>query len=192
MSNPLPDTLPDALSAARSGAGDEAVCHASSEAPAGKTAAQSSVTLTHQVLPEDANPAGNVHGGVILKLIDTAAGVVAMRHVRGWAVTASIDRMDFLKPVYVGELVILKASLNMVGRTSMEIGVRVEAENLLTGEVRHTNSAYLTFVALDDKGCPRPAPELLVAGDDVAERRLRQALRRRELRRQAIAEERRG
>jgi uncharacterized protein (TIGR00369 family) len=157
----------------------------------GKTATQSAVTMTHQVLPEDANPAGNVHGGVILKFIDTAAGVVAMRHVRGWAVTASIDRMDFLRPVYVGELVILKASLNMVGRTSMEIGVRVEAENLLTGEVRHTNSAYLTFVALDAQGCPRPAPPLIINGEE-AERRHRQAMRRRELRRQAIAEERRG
>jgi len=166
-------------------------CHAETITPEGKTAAESAVTMTQQVLPEDANPAGNVHGGVILKLIDTAAGVVAMRHVRGWAVTASIDRMDFLKPVYVGELVVLKASLNMVGRTSMEIGVRVEAENLLTGAVRHTNSAYLTFVALDEHGCPRPAPPLLVEGD-VAERRFRQALRRRELRRQAIAEERRG
>ena len=109
---------------------------------AAKPASASAVTLSHLVLPDDANPAGNVHGGVILKLIDTAAGVVAMRHVRGLAVTASIDRMDFLKPVYVGELVILKASLNMVGRTSMEVGVRVEAENLQTGEVRHTNSAY--------------------------------------------------
>ncbi len=157
----------------------------------GKTAAESAVTMTHQVLPHDANPAGNVHGGVILKHIDTAAGVVAMRHVRGWAVTASIDRMDFLKPVFVGELVILKASLNMVGRTSMEIGVRVEAENLLTGEVRHTNSAYLTFVALDDHGNPRPAPPLIIEGD-VAERRYRQALRRRELRRQAISEEKNG
>jgi len=156
---------------------------------AGKTAAESAITLTHQVLPHDANPAGNVHGGVILKLIDTAAGVVAMRHVRGWAVTASIDRMDFLRPVFVGELVTLKASLNLVGRTSMEIGVRVEAENLLTGEVRHTNSAYLTFVALDDKGNPRTAPPLLLT-DGLSERRNRQALRRRELRRQAIAEER--
>ncbi|WP_414652927.1 acyl-CoA thioesterase [Humidesulfovibrio sp.] len=157
----------------------------------GKTAAESAVTMSHQVLPHDANPAGNVHGGVILKHIDTAAGVVAMRHVRGWAVTASIDRMDFLKPVFVGELVTLKASLNMVGRTSMEIGVRVEAENLLTGEVRHTNSAYLTFVALDEHGNPRPAPPLILKGE-VAERRYRQALRRRELRWQAISEEKNG
>jgi len=165
--------------------------NAPDNAPAGKTASESAVTMTHQVLPHDANPAGNVHGGVILKHIDTAAGVVAMRHVRGWAVTASIDRMDFLKPVFVGELVIIKASLNMVGRTSMEIGVRVEAENLLTGAVRHTNSAYLTFVALDDHGNPRPAPPLIIKGE-VAERRFRQAERRRELRRQAIAEERNG
>ncbi len=165
--------------------------HATEDAPLGKTASESAVTMTHQVLPHDANPAGNVHGGVILKHIDTAAGVVAMRHVRGWAVTASIDRMDFLKPVFVGELVIIKASLNMVGRTSMEIGVRVEAENLLTGEVRHTNSAYLTFVALDDHGSPKPAPPLLVEGE-TAQRRLHEALRRRELRRQAMSEERGG
>jgi len=161
----------------------------SQEPMPGKTAAESAVTLTQLLLPDDANPAGNVHGGVILKLIDTAAGVVGMRHVRGWAVTASIDRMDFLRPVFVGELVILKASLNMVGRTSMEIGVRVEAENLQTGEVRHTNSAYLTFVALDDCGHPRSAPPLIIVGE-VGERRLRQAKRRRELRHQALAEER--
>ncbi|MGE4263894.1 MAG: acyl-CoA thioesterase [Desulfovibrio sp.] len=165
--------------------------HATEDAPLGKTASESAVTMTHQVLPHDANPAGNVHGGVILKHIDTAAGVVAMRHVRGWAVTASIDRMDFLKPVFVGELVIIKASLNMVGRTSMEIGVRVEAENLLTGEVRHTNSAYLTFVALDDHGSPKPAPPLIIEGE-TAQRRLSEALRRRELRRQAMSEERGG
>jgi uncharacterized protein (TIGR00369 family) len=157
----------------------------------GKSAAESAVIMTHQVLPHDANPAGNVHGGVILKHIDTAAGVVAMRHVRGWAVTASIDRMDFLKPVFVGELVIIKASLNMVGRTSMEIGVRVEAENLLTGAVRHTNSAYLTFVALDEHGSPKPAPPLVIEGE-TAQRRLHEALRRRELRRQAMSEERGG
>ncbi len=154
-----------------------------------KPASASAVTLSHLVLPDDANPAGNVHGGVILKLIDTAAGVVAMRHVRGHAVTASIDRMDFLKPVFVGELVILKASLNMVGRTSMEVGVRVEAENLYTGQVRHTNSAYLTFVALDDVGRPRPVPPLMIDSEE-ARRREHEALRRRELRRQAIAEER--
>jgi len=164
-------------------------CQAPAPPHRAKTAAESAVTMTHQVLPHDANPAGNVHGGVILKFIDTAAGVVAMRHVRGWAVTASIDRMDFLKPVFVGELVVIKASLNLVGRTSMEIGVRVEAENLLTGEVRHTNSAYLTFVALDEHGCPREAPPLVIEGE-LAERRHRQAQRRRELRRQAIAEER--
>lgn len=159
------------------------------DALTGKTAAESAVTMTIQVLPHDANPAGNVHGGVILKHIDTAAGVVAMRHTRGPAVTASIDRMDFLKPVFVGELVVIKASLNLVGRTSMEIGVRVEAENLQTGEIRHTNSAYLTFVALDHEGKPRSAPPLLIQ-DETAERRHREAQRRRELRWQAIREER--
>jgi len=141
------------------------------------------------MIPEDANPAGNVHGGVIMKLIDTTAGVVAVRHARCNVVTASIDRLDFHNPVFVGNLVFLKGSLNMVGKTSMEVGVRVEAENVITGEVRHTASAYLTFVALDGLGQPRPAPPLIISGE-VAERRHRQALRRRELRRQAIAEER--
>ena len=144
----------------------------------GKTKAQSSITLSQRLLPQDANPAGNVHGGVILKYIDTAAGTVAMRHGRTNAVTASIDRMDFLRPVFVGELVTIKASLNYVGTTSMEVGVRVEAENLLTGEVRYTNSAYLTFVALDKDGKPtRVLP--LVLENDTDQRRWREAEERR-------------
>jgi len=148
---------------------------------AGKTADESSVTMTHMVLPEDANPAGNTHGGVILKLIDTTAGIVAMRHCRGNAVTANIERMDFLQPVYVGELVVFKASLNSVGRTSMEIGVRVEAENVFTGEVRHTNSAYLTFVHLDNNGRPEAVPPLILDSEDAV-RRDREARQRRQMR----------
>ncbi len=131
--------------------------------------------------PQDANPAGNVHGGVIMKLIDTAAGTVAVRHARANVVTASIDRLDFHRPVFIGNLVILKASMNYVGRTSMEVGVRVEAENLLTGEVRHTSSAYLTFVALDRDGHPIVVPPLALETDEDI-RRNREAKARREMR----------
>ena len=128
--------------------------------------------------PEDANPVGNVHGGVVMKYIDTAAGAVATRHARRFAVTASIDRLDFHSPVFIGNLLILKASLNLVGRTSMEVGVRVEAENPLTGEVRHTASAYLTFVALDEKGQPTPVPPLICETDEEKLRHRQAEIRR--------------
>ena len=128
--------------------------------------------------PHHANPAGNVHGGVIMKMIDDAAGVVAIRHARSNVVTASIDRLEFHAPVYVGNLVVLKASLNYVGRTSMEVGVRVEAEELRSGVVRHTASAYLTFVALDDHGKPTAIPSLALESDEDR-RRWEGALRRR-------------
>jgi uncharacterized protein (TIGR00369 family) len=128
----------------------------------GKTVAHSSVVMSQAMIPQDANPAGNVHGGVIMKLIDTAAGVVAGRHARANVVTASIDRLDFLHPVFIGDFVTLRASLNFMGKTSMEVGVRVEAENLLTGETRHTSTAYLTFVALDGNGRPIALPPLIL------------------------------
>jgi acyl-CoA hydrolase len=127
---------------------------------------------------------GNVQGGVIMKLIDTTGGIVAGRHARSNVVTASVDRVDFHTPVYVGELVTLKASLNLVGRTSMEVGVRVESENVITGEARHTASAYLTFVALDAAGKPRPLPPLILESEDEF-RRNRDAQTRREYRLQA-------
>jgi acyl-CoA hydrolase len=130
------------------------------------------------MLPEDANPAGNVHGGVIMKHIDSAAGVVAVRHASANAVTASIDRLDFHSPVYVGNLLNVKASLNMVGSTSMEIGVRVEAEDVMTGKVRHTASAYLTFVALDENHRPKRVPGLILESQDEI-RRNREASARR-------------
>lgn len=113
------------------------------------------------MLPSDANPMGNVHGGTILKQVDTAAGVTALRHARMNTVTASIDRMDFYNPVYVGNLLTLKASVNFVGKTSMEIGVRIEAENLTTGKITHTGSCYLTYVAIDQDGTPSEVPELI-------------------------------
>jgi uncharacterized protein (TIGR00369 family) len=131
-----------------------------------KKVKQSSVVLAQIMLPADTNPAGNVHGGTIMKLIDNAAYVVASRHTGKNAVTASIDRMDFHCPVFLGNLVNIKASMNRAGKTSMEVGVRVEAEDLKTGEVRHTASAYLTFVALDDNGRPTTVPGLLAETDE--------------------------
>lgn len=151
-----------------------------------KSAKESEVVMTHLVMPQDTNPAGNLHGGVILKHIDTAAGVVAKRHSRTNVVTVSIDRMAFKQPAYIGELLIFKSSLNHVGRSSMEIGVRVEAENLRNGEVRHTNSAYLTYVSLDEDGKPSPVAPLLL-DSETAERRHREAEHRRKVRQEERA-----
>jgi len=147
----------------------------------GKTVEESSVVMAQQMNPQDANPAGNVHGGVVMKLIDTAAGVVASRHARANVVTASIDRLDFLHPVLVGDFVTLRASLNFVGKTSMEVGVRVETENLITGERHHTSTAYLTFVAIDEKRRPLPLPALILETEEQ-QRRNREAKARREVR----------
>ena len=147
----------------------------------GKTVKESSVVMAQVMNPQDVNRAGNVHGGVIMKLIDSAGGAVAVRHTRENAVTASIDHLDFHNPVFVGDLVTLRASLNMVGRTSMEVGVRVESENLITGEVQHTASAYLTYVALGKDGEPIPVPSLVPEADEEI-RRNREARLRRETR----------
>lgn len=147
----------------------------------GKTVRESCVVLAQVMNPQDANPAGNVHGGVIMKLIDTAAGAAAVKHARANCVTASIDRLDFHNPVFIGDLVTLRASLNFTGRSSMEVGVRVESENLLTGKVRHTVSAYMTFVALDEQGRPTAIPPLILETPEE-ERRNREAQARREAR----------
>jgi acyl-CoA hydrolase len=127
----------------------------------------------------DANSAGFVHGGIVMKLCDEAASIAAIRHCRLRIVTAAIDRMTFLHPVHVGELLTCKASVNAVWRSSMEVGVRVEAENPRTGEARHTSTAYLTMVALDDNGRPTAVPPLAAESTDE-QRRMREAeLRRR-------------
>jgi len=146
-----------------------------------KAVRETSITIAQVMLPQDTNPAGNVHGGVIMKLIDTAAAVVASRHARSNTVTASIDRLVFHHPVFVGDVLFLKACLNMVGKSSMEVGVRVEAENYLTGEVRHTASAYLTFVALDEEGRPKKVPGL-IPETETEKRRYQQALMRKKSR----------
>jgi acyl-CoA hydrolase len=130
----------------------------------------SRITMAHVMLPQDTNPAGNVHGGSVMKFIDNAAASVAIRHTRGNAVTASVDRIDFYNPVYLGNILTLKASLNLVGRTSMEVGVRVEAENPYTGEINHTASAYLTIVALDENGRPKEVPGLIIETEEELRR----------------------
>jgi acyl-CoA hydrolase len=134
--------------------------------------------LVHWLGPTDANSAGFVHGGVVMKLCDEVAGLAGVRHSGGRVVTAGMDRMTFNEPIHVGELLTLRASVNAAWRTSMEIGVRVEAERPSTGSVRHTNSAYLTMVAVDDEGRPRPVPPLLVETDEQ-DRRERAAQTRR-------------
>ncbi len=144
----------------------------------GITVEETKVTLSHVMQPSDANPMGNVHGGTIIKLIDTAAGVVAWRYARNNAVTASIERLDFHNPVYIGDLLILKACLNYVGRTSMVIGVRAEAENLKNGEVSHTASAYLTFVAIDDDGAPVKVPPIILKTEEEKRRHLEAEIRK--------------
>ena len=126
--------------------------------------------LTVWMGPAEANIAGFVHGGVVMKLCDEAAGLAAIRFSHARVVTAAVDRMTFLVPIHVGELVTFSASVNAAWRTSMELGVRVEAENPLTGERRHTNSAFLTIVAVDEHGRPVQVPRLQ-AGDEEAQRR---------------------
>src|SRR5687767_8073196 len=131
-----------------------------------KPASASSVVLARQMEIPDANLAGNVHGGTIMKLVDTAAGLAAAKHCEGLAVTAAMDEMSFLEPVYLGDVVTVKAMVNEAWRTSMEVGVRVEAENVVTGRKVHTSSAYLVFVALDEHGRPRAVPPVLARNDE--------------------------
>jgi len=161
---------------------------------AGKRVSESETTLVQLMQITHANIAGIVHGGEIVKLVDTAAGLVAIKHAGGMCVTASIDEMSFLHPVHVGDLVTVTAAVNDVGTTSMEIGARVEVEDVLIGERRHTSSAYLVFVALDEDGRPRPVPQL-IAETEAQRRRQREAKIRRRTRlaqREAIATHRRS
>ncbi len=150
-----------------------------------KSPNESSTTVVRVMMPMDANVAGNVFGGAILRLIDEVASIVAKRHARNNVVTASIDRMDFFSPVYVGDLLRLIASINYVHRTSMEIGVRVEAENPITGKVRHTGTCFLTHVALDKNGKPVLVPTLKLETDEE-KRRWSEAENRRKIRLEQI------
>jgi acyl-CoA hydrolase len=144
-----------------------------------KMPGDSSTTMVRIMMPMDANVSGNVFGGSILRMIDEVASIVAFKHSRNNVVTASLDRMDFHSPVYIGDILRLIASVNYTHRTSMEVGVRVEAENPLTGESRHTGTCYLTYVALDKNRKPTLVPALRPETDE-------------EKRRWADAQERRG
>jgi acyl-CoA hydrolase len=138
----------------------EARCESTSSRGAARTVRESQHDTAQLMMPHHANVLGHVFGGVVLSMMDTTAAVSAIRHARLTCVTVSVDRVDFREPIYVGDLLIMKSSVNFVGRTSMEIGIRVEAENLLTGVMRHTNSCYMTFVAVDRDGRPVAVPPL--------------------------------
>lgn len=142
---------------------------------------ESSLITTHLMMPQDANIQGNVYGGTIMKLMDEIAGSVAALHARKNVVTASIDQMNFFAPVYIGNLLILKASVNYVGISSMEIGVRIEAKSLQTAEVNHTGSSYLTFVGLDESGNSTEVADIIPETEDE-KRRYNDAKERRALR----------
>jgi acyl-CoA hydrolase len=152
-----------------------------------KTVRESQHETSELMMPQHANNLGHVFGGVVLSMMDKAAAIAAIRHARRNVVTASIDRVDFREPVKVGDLVVMHASVNYVGRSSMEVGVRVEAEDLLTGNRRHTNSCYLTFVAIDQAGRPVEVPLVLPETPDqerryeAAKERRRRRLEEREL-----------
>jgi acyl-CoA hydrolase len=128
---------------------------------------------------QDANSAGFVHGGTVMHMCDEAAGIAAIRHCKQRVVTAGMDRMTFTEPVHVGELLRCQATVNAAWNTSMEVGVRVEAENAVTGEVRHTSTAYLTMVAVDDKGKPSEVPPIAIEGADEERRQREAEVRRR-------------
>lgn len=131
-----------------------------------KCASESRVDMTRQMMPSDANPSGNIHGGEIVKSIDEAGGLAAMRHARRAVVTVTMDSITFLSPVHVGHVLTLHAAVNWVGKSSIEVGVRVEAENPVTGEITYTNSAYVVYVALDQQRKPAHVPPLILETDD--------------------------
>jgi acyl-CoA hydrolase len=147
----------------------------------GKPVSASRTEMTEVVLPQDANVFGNILGGRVMHLVDIAAAITAHRHCRSMAVTASVDHIDFRNPIRVGEVIMLKASLNRAFHTSMEIGVKVFSEDILTGERKHTTSAYVTFVALDENYRPKPVPPVICKTPEDR-RRYREALVRRKYR----------
>jgi acyl-CoA hydrolase len=149
--------------------------------PPPKSPAESIAVVSELMMPHQVNNLGHVFGGELLSMVDRAAAVSAMRHAGRPVVTVSIDRVDFREPIYTGELVTCTARVNFVGRTSMEIGVRVDAENLLSGRKRHTNTCLLTFVAIDDDHLPCRVPRLDLADPEDA-RREREGRRRRQVR----------
>jgi len=140
--------------------------------------ADSSSELIRWMGVQDANSAGFVHGGIVMKVCDEAAAIAAIRHCRLRVVTAGMDRMTFTEPVHIGELLRCSASVNAAWRTSMEVGVRVEAENPVTGQIRHTSTAYVTMVGLDADGRPTPVPPAVAVSEDEQRRQREAELRR--------------
>ena len=149
-----------------------------SEQLAGRFVRESISEYSEFALPNDANLLGNMLGGKVMHLVDLAAALAAARHSRCAVVTASVDHMSFLHPVHIGQLIVLRASVNRAFRTSMEVGVRVEVENLVTGEIKHTSSAYLTFVAIDSRG-QRVAIPPVIPETEAEKRRYEEAAERR-------------
>jgi uncharacterized protein (TIGR00369 family) len=146
-----------------------------------RTVTETAQTVTLFTQPEHSNSLGNVHGGVVLKLCDECGGIIAARHARRPAVTVTVDSVNFHRPVVLGQLLSVHGRITWVGRTSMEVELRVETENLLTGDVTHTNSAYFVYVALDEERRPTPVPRLLLQSAEeerrFAEGEARQAAR---------------
>ncbi len=147
-----------------------------------KTAKDSHLSLTELMLPSHSNFGGKVHGGYILNLMDQIAFAVASKHSQSYCVTASVNRVDFLHPIEVGELVTLKASVNYTGRTSMVVGVRVEAEHVTTGERKHCNSSYFTMVAKNTDGNPTKVPGLIITDEHGIRRFARSKARKEQAR----------
>ncbi len=144
----------------------------------GRHPRESEAVMSELMMPQHANLMGNVFGGVLLSLVDRVAAVAAMRHARRPCVTVSVDKVDFREPIHVGELVKALARVNFAGRTSMEVGVKVIAENVISGEQRQTNSCYLTYVALDERGAPTEVPPVVPETPDEKRRYDRAAKRR--------------
>lgn len=143
---------------------------ASTVAPQGKTVDESRVVMGRIMQPPDANSWGNVHGGAIMYLADEAGGAAAIRHSRCRCVTVAMDSMVFKKPVYIGDLLTVRAYLTWVGRSSIEVEVEIESEDMRTGEVRQAGKSHLIYVAIDDQGHPTPAPPLILRTDEERER----------------------
>jgi acyl-CoA hydrolase len=147
----------------------------------GKRIAESRVTLSQLMGPQDANMLGNVHGGVIMRMVDEAGAIAAMRHAQNPVVTVAVDSMSFRQPIHIGDLVIITAELTYVGRTSMEAWVEVRAEHPLTGQQQHTNTAYLLYVALDHDHRPMEVPPLKLE-TEAEHQRWKDAQQRQDLR----------
>lgn len=160
------------------------------DVPAGRPVSESYTSIVQSMEITHTNNSGNVHGGTIMRLVDTAAGIAAARHSRRRVVTAAMDEMSFLAPAYIGDLVTVRAAVNDAFHTSMEVGVRVEVEAIPTGEIRHVSSAYLLFVALDDDGRPTLVPPALATSPLEVRRQERARIRREQrlVRRQALGD----